>query len=184
MILLACMLLTACGFHFRGHTTVPDGFNIVAVRDADKIPTGTSLTGGGRDELHRAVTQAFQRHGITIADVAPMTVELLGESTRRRTASIDAVAASAAEYRLEYELRYRVTGSDGATLVSETKLVADNSYRFDNSAVMGSADEEILIYQELRRDAADRIVQQYLRRAKQSPRLNTPADAPAHAPAP
>lgn len=194
--ILIISMMTACGFHLRGQAAVPDGFNIVAVRDAGKVPVGASLAGGGRDELPRALMQAFRRHGMTIADAAPMTVELLGESTLRRTASIDAVAASAAEYRLEYEVRYRVIGADGATLISETKLAADNSYRFDNNAVMGSADEEMLIYQELRRDVADRIVQQYLRRAKQSPRPNapvdnaadtqtgTPTDVPAHAPAP
>lgn len=197
LVIALSMLFSACGFHFRGQQSVPENFSAIMISDAHLITTNASWSSDGRDVLRRTITQAFLHAGITARDNADITVELLGENIERRTASINAVAASAAEYRLEYALRYRVIGADGAILIADTQLTTDNSYRFNDSAVLGSADEEALIFQEMRRDLANRLVRQYLHRinanaSKQTP-PTTPADArPAnataidatHAPAP
>lgn len=181
--LLVATLLAGCGFHLRGQGDVPPAFAAVAVRDSSPAGGAPAWYGGTRDDLARSVIAAFRGAGIAVRDDATVIVDLLGETSTRRVASIDA-NASAAEYQVDYALRYRVTGSDGAILVPETTLIGDGSYRNDENAVMGSAEEEALIQAELRRDAATQIVRQYRRRIAAlpapAPTIAAPAaDAPA-----
>lgn len=180
-VALATLLLAACGFHLRGQGTLTDDLRAVNVVERGQLSANTTWYAGGRDELARAVKDAFRHAGFAVATDAPVTVELLGESLARRVASIDA-NASAAEYQLDYTLRFRVVAADGATLVAEQALEADRSYRYHDDAVMGSSEEEALLGLEMRRDVASQIVRQYRRaaaRAAVSAAPATPTDAPA-----
>ncbi len=180
-VALATLLLAACGFHLRGQGTPVEGYRTVNVVDRGQLSANTTWYAGGREELKRAVTDAFRHAGFDVAADAPLTVELLGESLARRVASIDA-NASAAEYQLDYTLRFRVVAADGATLVAEQALEADRSYRYHDDAVMGSSEEEALLGLEMRRDLAAQIVRQYRRasaRAATPAVPATPTDAPA-----
>lgn len=180
-VTVAALLLAACGFHLRGDADPGDIHRTVAVVDRGHLSANTTWYAGGREELSRAVTGAFHDAGFTVAADAPVTVELLGESLSRRVASIDA-NASAAEYQLDYTLRFRVTAADGATLVAEQALEADRSYRYHDDAVMGSSEEEAMLGLEMRRDIAAQIVRQYRRaaaRAATPAAPATPTDAPA-----
>jgi outer membrane lipopolysaccharide assembly protein LptE/RlpB len=91
----------------------------------------------------------------TTADT--LTIELLGETLQKRVASV-AASAAAAEYQIDYTLRFRIVGDDGAERVKETLLKADRSYRYKADAIMGSADEEAMLQREMRRDMANQIL--------------------------
>ncbi|MFZ5756323.1 MAG: LPS assembly lipoprotein LptE [Pseudomonadota bacterium] len=173
VLLLLAAMLAGCGFHLRGHGPVPDGMGTVAIRDADQGSSNITWYSGGRDGLRRELARSLTTAGFTVSDGAPLTIQLISDSVRRRTASIDA-SASAAEYQIDYEVRFRVTGSDGAELIPATLLRTDSSYRFDESAVLGSAEQEALLYEDMRREIARRIVDQFHRRVT----------AAGHAPAP
>lgn len=181
LLALAVLATAGCGFHLRGAAPAPTGFGDVAVRDLTGDKPATNWYAGRRDELLRTVRRAFADAGYALADTAPVTVELMADSLGRRIASIDD-SASAAEYLVEYTLRYRIVAADGSALVPETELKADRSYRFREDAVMGSAEEEALLGTELRRDLAAQVVRQYRRRLQRldaSPVPAEPADAAA-----
>lgn len=172
---LLASLLAGCGFHLRGHAPVPEHWTEVAIRDTGGSSNGTWYS-SGRDGLRRELTRTLTASGFVVRTGAPLTIELMSDSVQRRTASI-AATASAAEYQIDYEVRFRITGSDGAELVPATLMRTDSSYRVDEAAVLGSAEQEALLYEEMRRDIARRIVDQLRRQV-----AGRPAPAPAATP--
>lgn len=181
------LLLAGCGFHWRGAEPPAEEHAVVALREAGRSPIDTWY-GGGRDELRRVVTRALDQVGVLVVDEAPLVIELLGEQVRRRTAAIGATSV-VAEYQLDYELRYRILDAAGAEITPPQRILRDTSYRFDENAVMGSAEEEALLRREMREDAARQLARQYRRRiaaqavADPAPPANTEAnDGSATAP--
>lgn len=169
-VLALCSLLAGCGFHLRGHGPQPgSGWETVAVREAAARSVtgrgGNSWYAEGRDGIHRELVRALTAAGFTVSDDAALTIELLDATVKRRTASIDAQATTAAEYQIDYEVRFHVIGNDGAVVIPESSARADGSYRFNESAVLGSAEQEIVLYEDLRREIARRIVDQLRRKA-------------------
>lgn len=197
---LLASLLAGCGFHLRGNAPVPAHWTEVAIRDTGGSSNGTWYS-SGRDGLRRELTRTLTASGFVVRTGAPLTIELMSDSVQRRTASI-AATASAAEYQIDYEVRFRITGSDNAELVPATLMRTDSSYRVDEAAVLGSAEQEALLYEEMRRDIARRIVDQLRRQvvgrpapaqsatspttsSSAAPDTGAAAPAtPAHAPAP
>lgn len=178
ILVLLALVLAGCGFHLRGTQTLDEALAVVAVRDVGKSAQrrtagSTTWYGGERDELKRVVVQALTDGGATVADEAPLVIELLGEEVKRRTAAIG-VSANAAEYQLDYLLRYRVVTAENSVLIPETQIQRDRTYRYDEKSPMGSAEEEALLRREMRRTAARQLVTQYRR-------LSVPVAAPAAA---
>lgn len=176
LLVALVMLLAGCGFHLRGAQTLDETLAVVAVRDIGKSAQGrktgsTTWYGGERDELRRVVAQALTDSGATVTDEAPLVIELLGEEVKRRTAAIG-ISANAAEYQLDYLLRYRVVTAGNSVLIPETQIERDRTYRYDEKSPMGSAEEEALLRREMRRTAARQLATQYRR-------LSVPVAAPA-----
>lgn len=158
LLALAVVALAGYGFHLRGHGQLAATRGLVVhVEDNTRVALTGSWLGSGPDELAHTLKDVLEDAGVQLADSAPLTVELLGETMEKRVASI-AATAGAAEYQLDYTLRFRVTGSDGADLVKESTVRADRSYRYKSDAIMGSAEEEATLQRELRRDAALQIL--------------------------
>lgn len=176
-LIVLSLLLAGCGFHLRGHGELPDAWSSVAVRDI----VGSSPLGRGGDSwydtghegMRRELVRALKDAGFAVDLDAPMVIELLQASVSRRAASIDA-SASAAEYQVDYSVRYRVIGSDGVQVVPETMISTDSSYRFNEAAVLGSAEQEVVVYEDLRAELARRIVDQLRRKAAASARATAP----------
>lgn len=161
-LLFATLLAAGCGFHLRGSQPVDESLSAVAVRD---LAGNTSAWyGDERDALRHVVARALEENGFLVADEASRVIELTGEDVTRRTAAVD-VNASAAEYRLDYQLRYRVRGADGTIVSPDTTIRRDNVYRYDVTAPLGAAEEEAMLRRELRLDAARQLATRYRRLA-------------------
>lgn len=164
LALAFALLLAGCGFQLRGSDAGRGPAAVVIDDTAARASATASWLGGGPAELARLFTEIFDAGDVTVQEDAPVRVELVSERIEKRVASVDATA-SAAEYRLDYTLLFRVRGADGATLVPETRLRLDRSYRHKPDAIMGAAEEEALLQRDLRRDAAWQV----LRRLRQLP---------------
>ncbi len=168
LIVALCAAMAGCGFHLRGSGELPEGWKVIAVSDA--AGKGLLNRGGdtwydtGHEGMRRELVQSLSDAGFSVEAGAPVTIELLDASVRRRAASIDA-NASAAEYEIIYTVRYRIVGADGAQVVPESTIHADSSYRYNKTAVLGSAEQETIVYEDLRHELARRVVDQLRRQA-------------------
>jgi LPS-assembly lipoprotein len=190
LVLTAALLLSGCGFHLRGSSTAGSTALTLAIDDRTREKSAGTWLGGGPGELARILTETLADGGVARRDDAGLRIELLNERIEKRVASVDATA-SAAEYQLDYTLTFRALGADGATVIKESKLKLDRSYRHKADAIMGSAEEEALLQRDMRRDASVQV----LRLLRQLPpavvsaaNAATPAPATAkgdaHAPQP
>jgi LPS-assembly lipoprotein len=151
----ALLALTSCGFHVRGHSSVPVqlAFQSVYLRTTSESPF--------IEDLRKALTL----NKVKVADnanEATITLDIISEATGKQILSL-----SAAGKVLEYELRYRVTLSayDNQLVywlpVAEVSLSRPMAY--DDSQVLAKEQEQALIYKEMRTDAVAQVMRRLSR---------------------
>ena len=142
--LLGCSLLwlTACGFHFRTAPEFPADMAVTYIQTGDRY----SL-------FSRELVSTLRRNDITLtADPAEArtVIRIHSDETGRRTLTVTARNVPA-----EYEVYYRVTFSvevNGKEVVPHEELFLTRDYPFDETQVLGKANEEQLIMQTISRD--------------------------------
>lgn len=143
-VLLGCSLLwlTACGFHFRGAPAFPADMAATYIQTDDRY----SL-------FYRELVSTLRRNDITLTTdpaEARTVIRILSDETGRRTLTVTARNVPA-----EYEVYYRVAFSvdvNGEEAVPYEELFLTRDYPFDETQVLGKANEEQLIMQTISRD--------------------------------
>lgn len=147
---LALVLLGGCGFRLEGASRLPPQMSKTYVETA--VPSSVFYT---------RLREALRLRGLEIVaspDDAGATLTISEDQTGQRVLSV-----SARNIPREYEIFYSVTFSlrtgDGA-LIEPESLVATRSYTYDETQVLGKAQEERI----LRRALADDLARQIVRR--------------------
>lgn len=167
LLLVPCtlFLLSACGFHPRGALSLPEG--------AEKI----YLSGvGPSTPLARDIAMLYTRSGGTVVDErdeAGAVLEILGESSDRRVAAVNA-DGRVSQFELYYAIRFRLLDSRGEIIHPENSVGVTRDYAFDPTNVLGKAQEESLLRDDMRQQA----VGQMLRRLARGTHLAKPDDKP------
>lgn len=168
--IIACMLITslvsACGWHLRGSTSLPAGIDSIYVSAED-----------AHGSLITEVKQLLKANKVIAADrasAAPYTLAIVEEREDRRTAGVGSDALTSA-YQILLSVDYEIRNSNGELVAPMT--TANNSRAYDYSAgnASSAAQEEALLMREMRRD----IAQQMLRRL-QAVSLNNPTPVAPH----
>lgn len=145
-ILSLSLLLAACGFQLRG-----------LEHSINSRYESIRLTTAGKDEqFHATLRQSLKNAGVKLSENADARLEILGTKTEKRTASYSSRAKSA-----EFELLKTVTfrfRDNGRELISDMPLQARRSYLYRETAAVGKAEEENLLWQEMDLDLAQRIL--------------------------
>ena len=145
---VAILLLTGCGFHLRGTGNAQLALSVIHV-------TSNDAYGEMQQALERALTEAGVK--LVPADKAAYSVHLLTERrTRRSVATTSDVQV--AEYGLKMEVSFELTDAAGKQVIAPTTVTSQRIYRFDNSSLVGSDEEENLLNKEMRRDIASQII--------------------------
>jgi LPS-assembly lipoprotein len=147
LLILTLLLLTSCGFHLRGSVKLPPEMSELAIHDAEPA---TDIAPDLRDTL--------LSQGVKIVDTAPVIIHLRNESYSKRVLSVDK-SGNAQEYELGYTIRVKVQGADGVVWMPEEVISLQRDLRFDNSAVLGTSDEETQLQEDMRRDAISQILE-------------------------
>lgn len=142
--LLGCSLLwlTACGFHFRSAPEFPADMAVTYIQTSDRY----SL-------FYRELVSTLRRSDIKLtADPAEArtVIRILSDETGRRTLTVTARNVPA-----EYEVYYRVTFSvdvNGQEAVPYEEIFLTRDYPFEETQVLGKANEEQIIMQSISRD--------------------------------
>lgn len=170
LVSCALFLLAACGFHPRGALSLPQG--------AEKI----YLSGiAPSTPLARDIAMLYTRAGGTVVDdreEAQAVLDILGERSDRRVAAVNA-DGRVSQFELYYSLRFRLLDLRGEIIHPESSVGVTRDYAFDPTNVLGKAQEESL----LRDDMRQQVVGQMLRRLARGTHL-TPATPEAAESAP
>jgi len=149
-VLFALMVsLTACGFHLRGATPLPEGLKKLYM----SVPNGSFET---------ALSDALKISGaefVAAQSTADLALNVSRVSSNRQVATLDE-RGKVNSYRLILNVVYSVNNADGSVL-SEEKTISDNRlYDFDPNLVVESEFEEAELLQQMEQEIAYRIVRQ------------------------
>lgn len=153
-LLLACaatLVLPGCGFRLRGSAELPAAVGTISVQSANPY-----------SELAGDLSRALQSGGIRIVDSpreADAVLRIRSENTGRRAVSISS-GGKVREYELQYTVAFNVTDGQGKETVAPQSITLTRDYIFDETAVLGTAEEEALLY----RDMQQQVVRQILQR--------------------
>jgi LPS-assembly lipoprotein len=149
-LLLLSLLLSSCGFHLRGNLPLSH-FPAMYVQSQR------------HSELAALVSARLQHNKVQLLDSyqqsAPM-LQLVDDSLERRTLSLFP-NGQVAEYELIYKVRYALTMPDKEPQQYQFEIFRD--YQDDPNQALGKAKELELLLDELRQQAANRILRQLSR---------------------
>ncbi|HYF59337.1 MAG TPA: LPS assembly lipoprotein LptE [Burkholderiaceae bacterium] len=147
-LLAAALPLAAagCGFRLRGLTELP--FETFY----SSLPLNSQFGG----DLRRAV----RSNGATVVDRredAQVRFELLLEAPEREITALS-TSGRPRELQLRLRLRWRVRGPKDEDLIAPTETLLRRNYTVLDTLGVASADEEALLYRDMRIDAVQQIV--------------------------
>lgn len=150
-ILLATVMLTACGFHLRGsalHDNMPfKSIYIAGIANSSPISI----------ELRRNL-QAGGTVVTTDRKTAEVVMNVLSEKKQRKILSLNA-QGRVREYELAYSVRFRVLDAAGNIALVPTTIAQRRKYNYTESEALARVNEQEVLYQDMQGE----LVQQILR---------------------
>lgn len=147
-LMLACVLLAACGFKLKGVTPLP--FDTLYTNIAENSAFGASM--------RRAITAASP-HTRIVSDPAQAKARLiqLANTERLRELSIDA-EGRVEEYELALEFSFQLSDAAGHLILPPTTLRAIREIPYDDSVVQAKQSEIATIFQQMQQSMVDRVL--------------------------
>ena len=148
--LLAILLAVAtagCGFQLRGDYDLPPAMERVVLTGPERL----------RDE----VLVGLRASDVEVVDnraEATAVIALGREHFSRRVLTVSPDTGKASEYEVGYTVTFQVTAPDGRALAPSQAVRLVRDYVFDPDAVIGKSRELGVLYDEMRRDAAQQIL--------------------------
>ncbi len=147
---VAVLAGSGCGFHLREGAELPSSVRTLSVQ-----------AGNPYSELVGDLRRALQSSGVRIVDKpqeADAVVHILGENTGRRVVSVGS-GGKVREYELLYTVAFNVTDRQGRETMAPQSIALSREYIFDETAVLGTAEEEALLYRDMQQQAVRQILQ-------------------------
>lgn len=143
-ILLFTLILSACGFQFRGDYLINPQLQTLYVSSDDTY-----------GELTRITKRYFSQNRIHLADQKTddmAELRILKDKLNRRTLSVFN-NGQVAEYELIYTVNYQLTLTDGS--IKNIKFELNRDYQDDPDQALAKSRELALLLSEMRTQAAD-----------------------------
>lgn len=156
--LILILAAPGCGFHFRGTGSVELQVAKVFVESQ------------AADQIIAEVKRQLDYSGVALTSepgTADAIVRLGNERSDRRVLSVDPRTGKVREFELGYAVDLNVTHWDGRSLIGPDTVTLLRDYVFDETAAISEFEEENLLREEMRKDAAEAIL-----RRLQSVKLN------------
>lgn len=145
-ILCISMTISACGFHLRGMTSSLS-FETVSVQ-------GANLS------LKRQLLRNITANDLTLVDdvkKADVVLELINESNRKRIQSL-AGTGVVREFELYYQVSFRIREGSNPEWGETQTLQLRRDYSYNDEIVLGKAEEEARLNDDMRNDAIREIM--------------------------
>jgi LPS-assembly lipoprotein len=151
LIALSALLISGCGFHFRGDYSVPDQLKTLSVSSHDEYST-----------LTRLIKNQLKLNDVKLVSPASNipNLRLVSESTTTQTMSIYQNVSSA-ETSITLNVSYQVSIPDEGTKSLTTSV--NRSYLLNSLTALAKSVEKEMIIDEMRQIAATRVIRQLAR---------------------
>ncbi len=149
LMLVGIVLITACGWHFRG--------DIAASLNIDSI----AIEGGRQDAaFYQRLSQVLERSGVQVTSSAEADLILkIGNILRDRKPLTISVDGAVEEYQLYYVVVISIQLASGEWAIRDQSIEVVRSYRFDRTQVLAKENEERRLYSDMHDNAIRRILQ-------------------------
>jgi len=139
-------LLNACGFQLRSYSFSGE-LTSFAIVGRERIEVATAL----RAQLTQAGLIEME------PSQAALVLDLMDQRRDRRSASTSG-GGRATEYETSLAVRYRILDTAGTELSAPTWIERQRVYRIDQSNIVGSSEERLLLDRELVNDIAGQML--------------------------
>jgi len=145
VLLAACAVLSACGFHLRGALTLPPGLEDIQIKARDPY-----------SGLARALERSLTHNGVKVVPAADRdayvaVLNVLSERWASRPQSVDQFGR-AQEYNLRYAVVFVLHNADGDVLVPQQAVELARDYVSAPDDATGIDSERELLTQEMQRE--------------------------------
>lgn len=144
--LLLALSLAACGFQLRGRASLP--FEALFVEGGNPAFVA---------DLKRAIaTGSRTRLGANPGD-AQAVLQVSGEVREKRILSLSG-AGRVREYLLVYRIEFRLHDSQNRDMLPRQTIELRRDMTYDDTLVLAKESEEVLLYQDMQKDAISQIL--------------------------
>lgn len=157
LLLLTALLLSACGFHLRGHSGMP--FDTLYL---DAANPGTPLIA----ELRRNL-EANKVKLVGSAEQADVVLNIVLEVPEKQILTLGG-SGRVTEFQLRHRVSLRAYDLKGNDWIPAEEIILRRDFTYDDAKILAKESEEVLLYQSMRSDMVQQIVRR-LSRAKPQP---------------
>lgn len=147
IFILLLIGLSACGFQMRGTQSI-------TAANISRLNLHSVSAAG----LSREVKSQLQLAGVAISPTADYTLALENETYQRSVLSVSPNTGKVEEYQLALTVRMSLSKTGVEDLLSYELIRISRDYLYDEDALLGKTTEENKLKQDLRRQAATRII--------------------------
>jgi LPS-assembly lipoprotein len=147
-VLLAVTLIAGCGFHLRGQA------------DLSSELARTHIVGvSPYSEFAANLRQQLRANGVQVveAEQSTSTLRITRNVSGKRVLSVDQ-NGKVLEFELYSEISFEVTGQDKTLLLKNQTISLSRAFLFDVNDVLGKAEEEALLREDLQEDVVRLII--------------------------
>ncbi len=149
VLLLAIMLLSACGFHLRGMMELPSWFTQVSIISKDNDL-----------EFHSLLKSQLEINKIQVCPdpmLAPYWLMINAIRYQKQIVSIGS-STNPRQYQLILSLEFCVQTSKGEPILPNKQIVVTRQLTVDNDRILGSNSEEHLFLIEMKQNAVIQLI--------------------------
>ena len=154
-LLLAALLLSACGFHLRGSATLP--FNTLYV-DAP-------LSSHFATQLRRVIGSGSDTRITNNPAEADATLQVLSELREQEILSLSP-GGRVRELQLRYRVQYQVFDKNKAPVAPRGEIVLRRDFSVNDQDPRGQDSEQTLLFRDMQADAVQQLVRRLQAAAK------------------
>ncbi|MGC2048357.1 MAG: LPS assembly lipoprotein LptE [Gallionella sp.] len=152
-LLMATLMMSACGFHLRGPVSIP--FEAIYLQTANPHTPFIS-------ELRRNL-ESGQVKIVNAADEAELVLDIVSETPEKQVLTLGA-DGRVNEFRLFFRVSLHAHDHEKDWIPAE-EIALRRDYSYDDTKVQAKEAEETLLYQSMRSDMVQQIIRR-LSRAK------------------
>ncbi len=148
-VIVACLLMAACGFQLRGEARLP------AVMDQTWLQVSDD-----RSAFARELVRQLEANGVVLVDQPDeqaATLEVFTERMRREPLTITG-QARVREFLLMFDVEFELRDGDGNVLIERERLQLTRDYSFDEQEILAAQREQEFLEADLRRDMILRLL--------------------------